>query len=117
MVLGGQFEFGEVRAVGKPLVAGVLARLVAAPAVGFGLFFLAVKAGLLTVTPAMTAALLPLYSTPVAVSSAVMATEMGADEVLAGQLVVWTTVLSLFTLFVQIALFQFAGAALTGGGM
>lgn len=109
VVLGGQFEFGEVRSVGKPLVAGVVARLVVAPAVGFGLFFLAVKAGLFAVTPAVIATLLPLYSTPVAVSSAVMATEMGADDVLAGQLVVWTTVLSLFTLFLQIAAFRFAG--------
>lgn len=109
IVLGGQFEFGEARQVGKPLALGVLTRLVFAPLVGFGLFFLAVRLGFFEATPTVISTLIPLYSTPVAAASAVMATEMGADDVLAGQLVVWTTALSLFTLFAQIALFRFAG--------
>lgn len=109
IVLGGQFEFGEARQVGRPLVLGVLSRLVLAPAVGFALFFLAVHLGFFEATPTVISALIPIYSTPVAAASSVMATEMGADDVLAGQLVVWTTALSLFTLFAQIALFRFVG--------
>lgn len=109
IVLGGQFEFGEMRTVGRELVCGVLARLILAPTVGFALAFAAARMGLITITPATMAMLVPLYSTPVAVSSSVMATEMGADDVLAGQLVVWTTIGSLFTLFFQIAAFRYVG--------
>ncbi len=109
IVLGGQFEFSAVRNIGRELSCGVLSRLVLAPVIGFTLAFTAAHLGLISITPDVTAMLLPLYSSPVAVSSAVMAAEMGADEQLAGQLVVWTTLLSLFTLFFQIALLRFAG--------
>ena len=44
-------------------------------------------------------AFIALFATPVSVSSAPMAQEAGADSALAGQLVVWTTVTSAFTLF------------------
>ena len=40
-----------------------------------------------------------ISSTPVAVSSAVMAQEIGCDDQLANQLVVWTSVLSMVSLF------------------
>ena len=43
--------------------------------------------------------LVAISSTPVAVSSAVMAQEMGCDDQLANQLVVWTSVLSMVSLF------------------
>ena len=43
--------------------------------------------------------LLAMSSTPVAVSSAVMAQEMGCDDQLASQLVVWTSVLSMVSVF------------------
>lgn len=42
------------------------------------------------------------YQTPIAVSSYIMAQEAGADGQLAGQLVVFSSVLSIFTLFVTI---------------
>ena len=47
-------------------------------------------------------ALLALFGSPMAVSSAVMAQEMDNDGVLAGQLVVWTSFFSIITLFVFI---------------
>lgn len=109
IVLGGQFEFGDMKAVGRELVAGVLARLVAAPAVGFAMAFGAQHLGLIHITPATIAVLIPLFCTPVAVSSSVMASEMQADDVLAGQLVVWTTIGSLFSLFFVIAGCRFYG--------
>ena len=46
--------------------------------------------------------LIALFGTPVAVSSAIMAEEMKNDGTLAGQLVVWTSVLSIFTMFLTI---------------
>ena len=45
--------------------------------------------------PAFTA----LFATSVAVSSAVMAAEMNSDNTLADQLVVWTSIVSMFTIF------------------
>ena len=109
VVLGGQFEFSAVRALVKEIVSGVFLRLVFAPVFGFSAAFLAARIGWISITPAVMAVLIPLFSTPVAVSSSVMATEMHADDVLAGQLVVWTTLGSLVSLFVQIAAFRYLG--------
>ncbi|MDD6226995.1 MAG: AEC family transporter, partial [Bacilli bacterium] len=47
-------------------------------------------------------ALIALFGTPVAVSSAPMSAEMGNDDELAGQLVVWTSIFSASSLFVMI---------------
>ena len=44
-----------------------------------------------------------MFGTPVAVSSAIMAESIGDnDEQLAGQLVVWTSVASVFSLFAMV---------------
>ena len=42
-------------------------------------------------------------------NSAIMAKEMGADHSLAGQLVVWTSVLSLVTLFILVFVLKVIG--------
>lgn len=44
-------------------------------------------------------ALITLYGTPLAVSTVPTSSEMGNDGELTGQLVVWTTLVSAFTLF------------------
>lgn len=49
------------------------------------------------------------YQTPVAVSSYIMAQQAGADGQLAGQLVVFSSVLSIFTLFVTIFILRTIG--------
>ena len=49
------------------------------------------------------------YQTPVAVSSYIMAQQAGADGQLAGQLVVFSSVLSIFTLFVTILILRMIG--------
>ena len=54
-------------------------------------------------------ALVALFGSPVAVVSAVTAQEMGSDGVLAGQLVVWTSVLSIFTLFFFVLVLRLIG--------
>lgn len=109
MVLGGQFEFGSMRAVGRELIWGVAMRLLLAPAVGFAGAFVASALGLITLTPELVGVLIAILGTPTAVSSVVMAGEMGADDILAGQLVVWTTAGSVVTMFCIIAGFRFAG--------
>ncbi|MBQ1935106.1 MAG: AEC family transporter, partial [Clostridia bacterium] len=62
-----------------------------------------------TFSGAHFATLVALFGTPVAVSSVTMAQEMNGDTVLAGQLVVWTTVVSMFTIFLCAFLLKTAG--------
>ncbi len=49
------------------------------------------------------------YQTPVAVSSYIMAQQAGADEQLAGQLVVFSSAVSIVTLFTTIFLLRQLG--------
>ena len=56
-------------------------------------------AGLISLSVVEYPAFISLFASPVAVSSAVMVGEIGGDEQLAGQLVVWTSILSMFTMF------------------
>ena len=109
IVLGGQFEFGAVKSLGRELAFGVPARLLGAPAIGFAMAFAAARLGWIDLSPASVGMLIAVLGTPTAVSSAVMAAEMGADEALAGQLVIWTTIGSVFTLFGLIAWARMAG--------
>ena len=53
-------------------------------------------------TPTMYQGLVGILAAPCAISSAVMASEMGGDDQLAGQLVVWSTLCAIFTLFALI---------------
>lgn len=109
VVLGGQFDFSAVRGAKKELVAGVLCRLLICPLIGYAAAFAAQAAGLFTLTPAYIATMIGMFASPVAVSSAVMATEMGADDQLANQLVVWTCLGSMVTVFLQIVAFRSVG--------
>ena len=106
LMLGVQFEFSAVKTLRREILFGVLARAVAVPLLGLGcayLFFRGRFGG------AEFAAFVALFSTPVAVSSVPMAQEMGADHMLAGQLVVWTTLLSAISVFAASFLLKLAG--------
>ncbi len=100
VVLGARFDFKAVASLKKEITLGTFMRLLIAPAIGIGG---AVLLGKFTssfgVTSVEYPALISLFSTPVAVSSAVMTGEIGGDEQLAGQLVVWTSLFSMFTMF------------------
>lgn len=110
LVLGGQFTFGAVRGMVRPIAVGTLARIVLAPTVGI-LSVLLVSRGLgwFDVTPGGYAALVALFGSPVAVSSAIMAREMNNDDQLAGQLVVFTSVGSIFTVFAAVVILRACG--------
>jgi predicted permease len=95
LVLGAQFEFSAVPELKKEIIVATFMRVLLAPLAGLGVALLLFP----DFTGAHYAALTALFATPVAVSSVPMAQEMGADTQLAGQLVVWTTVLSGFTIF------------------
>lgn len=105
LVLGGQFELSAVRQLARPIVLGSVMRLVVVPAAAL----LAAYALFPDFGGAEYASFVSLFGTPTAVSGAVMASEMGGDGELAGQLVVWTTLGSAFTLFFFVALLRAVG--------
>lgn len=101
VVLGGQFEFSAVKGMTKEIIVGTIFRVVIAP-----LFAVGVAILLGTYVPFFNfgqmeyPAIISLFGTPVAVSSAIMAESIGDnDGQLAGQLVVWTSVASVISLF------------------
>ena len=101
LVLGGQFQFSVVKGMFKEIAVGTLYRVVAAPVLGVGVALLLSRfTNILSCGPESFPAMLALFGSPVAVSSAVMAGEMGNDEQLAAQLVVWTSIASIVTIFV-----------------
>ena len=109
LVLGGQFEFSAVKGMWKEITAGTVFRLVVAPMLGIGGAVLLVHAGVLQCGPEIYPGLIALFGSPVAVSSAIMAGAMGNDKQLATQLVVWTSLFSIVTVFVTVCILMAFG--------
>ena len=110
LVLGGQFEFSAVKGLMKEIISGTLSRVVIAPLIGIGCAALvAANTDWLVCGVNEYPALIAMFGSPVAVSSAVMAGNMGSDEQLATQLVVWTSIFSIFTIFAQVCILMGAG--------
>ena len=107
--LGGRFQFSHVSGFRKELAASVLMRLLLAPAVGFTLAFAASHAGWIALTPAGISTMIACFGSPLSVSSAPMAAEMGGDAALAGQIVVWTSLFSMLTIFIMVVFFRAGG--------
>lgn len=107
MVLGGRFEFSGVPKLWKEIVFGTVARTAAVPVLGLlGAYLLR---NILDLSGEHFAAYIGVFATPVAVSSAIMAKEMGADDELAGQLVVWTSLISTITIFIYVTVLVMVG--------
>ena len=106
IILGSQFDFCSVSRNRRQLIFGIAVRSVIVPIVGLGGAYLlfANRFG-----GAEFAALVAVFSTPVAVSSVPMAQEMGADSTLAGQLVVLSTLSCALTVFVASFIFRQIG--------
>ena len=96
VILGASFSFGDVGRYVKELVITLSAKLVVFPAL-----FLVI-ALLLGFRDAPLAVLLTVFGAPIAVSSFTMAQQMGGDDKLAGQLVVFGSILSIGTMFLLI---------------
>lgn len=107
LVLGGQFSFHAAENLRFQLAVGTLWRIVLAPVLGIGGAVL--LASRLSFGPADFASYIGLFGSPLAVSAAVMASEMGSDEQLAGQYVVWTSIGSVATVFLTIVLLKGTG--------
>lgn len=110
LVLGGQFTFSAVRELRKEIIVGTVWRTVLAPALGIGMaVLLSCCTSFFYCDADMYPALIAIFGSPVAVSSAVMARAMGNDEQLAAQLVVWTSLASIFTIFIQVCVLMYIG--------
>lgn len=96
IALGGTFSFSAISRLKTLIATGTFLRVALIPgivlAAAYALGFREVE----------FPALIALFATPTAVSSVPMASEMDNDDELAGQLVVWTSIFSAFTLFVII---------------
>ena len=97
LTLGAQFEFSAISDLRREIILGTLVRSLIVPALALGIAYFAFgdRFG-----GAHFAAFVAAFCTPVAVSSVPMAQEMDADATLAGQLVVFTTLGSAFSVFI-----------------
>lgn len=110
ILLGARFSFKAAGGLIRHIVSGVALRLLIMPACGFALLYVASSVlHLFEAPPAVYQAMVGILATPCAVSSTVMAAEMDGDETLASQLVVWTSLLCPFTLFVFISFLRAIG--------
>ena len=107
-VLGACLDFGAAGKFLPQLSLGIFLRLVAAPVLVIGsALLLRQPLGLTTLEmPSFVA----MCASPVAVSSAVMVQEIGGDDQLASQMVVWSSVLSMGTIFLLTCCLRTIGA-------
>lgn len=97
--LGGQFSFRATGKLWRQIMIGTVMRIVIAPLLGVGIAWILTRFGIMHADSAQYAAYIALFGSPVAASSAIMAAEMGNDEQLAAQYVVWTSIGSALTIF------------------
>ena len=103
MILGGDLDFSKVKGNLKVASVVLTVKLVILPLIMIPMIVM------LGYRDADLLSGLLAYQTPVAVSSYIMAQQAGADGQLAGQLVVFSSVLSIFTLFVTIFILRTVG--------
>lgn len=96
IALGGGFSFKAIARLKYQITIGTVMRIVVVPVCAL------LVAYALKFDKIYFPALIALFGTPVAVSSVPMTQEMNSDAELAGQLVVWTSILSSITLFLII---------------
>lgn len=105
IVLGGRFEFSAVSRLWREIVFGTVIRTVAVPVISLSVAYFFVPG----LSGEHFATYVGVFATPVAVASAIMAQEMGADGELAGQMVVWMSLVSTVTIFVYVAILRAVG--------
>ena len=103
MILGGDLDFSKVKGNLKLSSVVLTIKLVILPLIMIPMV------AMMGYRDADLLSALLAYQTPVAVSSYIMAQQAGADGQLAGQLVVFSSVLSIFTLFVTIFILRTMG--------
>lgn len=104
IALGAQFEFHALKKAKKAVLITILFRNLLIPAVMVTLtvYMIQFNDQYQYLLPAVIA----VFATPVAISSVVLVDQLGGDSDAAGQIVVWTTLLSSVTLFVIISVLR-----------
>lgn len=96
IILGGTFEFNKLKGNILEMAVSIFGKLIVLPGLGifFGILigFRGIELGIL----------LTMFAAPTAVSSFTMAQQMDGDSVLAGQIVVGSTLFSILTMFIWI---------------
>jgi malate permease and related proteins len=107
IALGAQFEFKTLSRAKQAIITSVLFKNLIIPVTMLVLTILLIpmNENYRLLIPTMIA----LYASPVAVSSVVMVQNLGGDEEVAGQLVVWTTLFSSLTIFGAIMVLRMLG--------
>lgn len=103
MILGGDLDFSKVKGNLKLSSVVILIKLVILPMIMIPIIVM------MGYRDSELLSAILAYQTPIAVSSYIMAQEAGADGQLAGQLVVFSSVFSIFTLFVTIFILRQIG--------
>ena len=107
LVLGAQFEFSAVSSLRREIIFGTVVRTVVVPVFAIGIALLFFKGSF---AAAHFACFVSVFATPVAVTTVPMAQEMDGDVTLAGQLVVWSTLVSALTVFLITLALRLCGA-------
>ncbi len=106
LALGAQFKFSAVAQLKKEIIAGTVMRTAVVPILGIGIAYIFFRD---TFSGAHFATFVAVFCTPTAVSSVPMTQEMDGDVILAGQYVVWTTLVSAATVFLASFFLRFVG--------
>jgi predicted permease len=109
LVLGGQFTFSAVNDLRNEILAGTLSRIILSPLIGIGTAVVLGYFGIMDFDASIYPALIAVFGSPTAVSSAIMAKQMNHDGQLATQLVVWTSIGSIFTIFLTVCILMAMG--------
>ncbi len=109
VVLGGLFDFSSTKGKLGYILFGTIWRIVLAPVIAIGTALLLNALKITHFGPPEFASFLPFFGSPVAVSSSVMASEMGADDELARQYVLWTSLALVLTLPLAIMIMKSTG--------
>lgn len=109
LITGGQFNFSASGKMLRQIVSGTLWRIAVAPLLAIGTAYLLSRAGVLHCGPTEYPGLIAVFGTPAAVSCPIMAAEMHNDAQLSTQLVVWTHIGSILSIFITVCLLMQAG--------
>ncbi|MDD4184408.1 MAG: AEC family transporter [Candidatus Izemoplasmatales bacterium] len=110
IILGGGFQFAAVKSLKREIIIGTSWRILIAPLLGLSIAVILSKTTTFFHFESYDyPALIATFGSPVAVTSAIMAKEMGGDERLAGQIVVWSSILSILTIFIIVVSFRSLG--------
>lgn len=103
ILLGGSFSFASAKGYGKEIAAAVGVKLLLVPLIAMPI------AIVLGFNQGELGTILATLGAPTAVASFAMAQQMEGDDILAGQLVVYTSAIAVVTIFIWIVLFKYFG--------